>query len=432
MEFRVVIVLVVSLSLIGGAFGESRAQTPGGAAAISVTLKVDASAAVLFADMMKHIRTENDDFFAKGIDVIPAAMVSDRVNRNRRDPQLSEMIDSLLSLPAYAELSRIMRSFAPEKLAGRSAYREALYRLPWMRTRLMGGVGEQYMELLRKFDTATEERVADLAERIGSEAFAAGVRSKVAEWLPPSLAEDFHDTVTVYVYLDGNRGCFRKGGSIYIDLMQSALSDLASDSACAAMIGCSAAHELHHIIYGNWLAGLPKDDANSRSWRDRALKDWRDAVLTEGAARFCDRENLPDCARQMAVDERLGEEIFATWESVFLRLSKGDIPENEYLAMKTSFEQDRALKWFKQYLTAHYAPSTARSLLKKYPAYRPVPHYYVGYRIFSEILDTGGKSAFFYAMLHPDEFLDIYYDAATADNQAPQISEEAVARWAGL
>jgi len=433
MEFRVIIVFAIVLSLLVGVTGEAPAQSSSSDAATSVNLRIDASAAVMFADLMSYIRAENDDFFASGYDIIPAEMAADRVEQNRQNPKLSEMIDSLLALPVYAELSRIMRSFEPEKLEGRAAYREAFYRLPWMRTRLMGGVDGQYLQLLHEFDLATEEWVADLAGKLKTEEFATGVREKVTEWLPPSLVEGFHDTVDVYLYFDGNRGCFRRGGSIYVDLMQFALVESVSDSVCVAMIVCTVAHELHHVIYGDWLAESTKaaDADSDKRWRAKALKQWRDAVLMEGTARFCDWENLPECAQSMALDTRLGEEIVATWEAVFLRLSHGEIRESEYLSMRNSFDHDRALKWFKQYLTTHYTPTRARKLLKKYPAFRPVPHYYVGYRIFTEILDTGGKSAFFYAMLHPDEVLDIYRDVVTGNDQAPQVSEEIVARWAG-
>jgi len=280
MEFRVIIVFAIVLSLLVGVTGEAPAQSSSSDAATSVNLRIDASAAVMFADLMSYIRAENDDFFASGYDIIPAEMAADRVEQNRQNPKLSEMIDSLLALPVYAELSRIMRSFEPEKLEGRAAYREAFYRLPWMRTRLMGGVDGQYLQLLHEFDLATEEWVADLAGKLKTEEFATGV-------------------VDVYLYFDGNRGCFRRGGSIYVDLMQFALVESVSDSVCVAMIVCTVAHELHHVIYGDWLAESTKaaDADSDKSWRAKALKQWRDAVLMEGTARFCDWENLPECAQ---------------------------------------------------------------------------------------------------------------------------------------
>ncbi len=432
MGFRVVIVFVIILSLMVGVAGNASAHSPGDDTGTSVNLKIDATAAVLFAELMSYIRIENEDFFAGGYEVIPAEMIAVQVERNRQNSELSEMIDSLLALPVYTELSRIMKSFGPEKLEGKAAYREAFYRLPWMRTRLMGDVDDQYLQIIQKSDPVSEQRVANLAGQFSTDQFATEVRKKVTEWLPPELIVGFRDTVNVFVYFDGNRGCFYRGGTIYIDLMHPLLVDSVPDSACAKMIASTVAHELHHLIYGNWLAESAKGTDSADSWRDRALRRWRDAVLTEGTARFCDWENLPECAREMAIDQRLGKEIFSTWESVFLRLSQGDISESEYQAMMSSFEHDRALKWFKQYLTGNYHPTRAKYLLRKYPAYRPVPHYYVGYRVFNEILETGGKSAFFYAMLHPEEVLDIYRDMAAVDDQAPHVSDEIVSRWAGL
>jgi hypothetical protein len=61
MEFRVIIVFAIVLSLLVGVTGEVPAQSPSSDAAISVNLRIDASAAVLFADLMSHIRSENHD-----------------------------------------------------------------------------------------------------------------------------------------------------------------------------------------------------------------------------------------------------------------------------------------------------------------------------------------------------------------------------------
>ena len=393
------------------------------------TLVIDSSAALLYIDLLRYIRTAHIDELDLPEGALSADQIKSRVAANRKDPELTARINKLLSHPVYSKLAPNMRSFAVPAW-GRQAYRETFYRLPWERTLLRGGVDEQIMSTILQLDDHKVETINALLTDIATASSAQRVFDTTDQWLPDGL--EHRESYTVSVYFDGNRGSFAEQGAIFLDLAY----DVATleEPESLARVENVISHELHHIAYEEWLRETafwfvypPTLDV-----RKAELTHWRMRIIMEGTAQFCDMGDKPAIIQDMFFDPELSYTIFGIWEDTFMAMIGGEMAIGDYNQLIESHYHEAAQNLLVGYLQNFYTDEEIAGLMDEgYAQYRPVIEYYIGYRVFREIYNRGGAAAYQDAISNPRTLLGAY-SSTSANSTAPQISDELVEAWTGL
>ena len=137
----------------------------------------------------------------------------------------------------------------------------------------------------------------------------------------------------------------------------------------------------------------------------------------------------------MFFDPGVSEELFTVWENTFLEMLRGEMALNVFNNILADYYHDAALEILLAYLAKHYSQDEIDILMEEdptYQRYRPVIHYFVGYRIFREIHDRNGYEGFLAAIADPRSLLAAYRALSTVDLSLPQISSEMEEAWSGL
>ena len=395
-------------------------------------LAIDAGAASLYVDLLWYIRSVHLDELDLPEGALTQAQIGERIEANRADPELIARIDALLDHPAYTELASVMRS-SKLGIRGKNAYRETFIRIPWERTVLRGGVDEQILDVLRGLDQDTRDSVQAVIDALCTPEAAQRIFDTTDAWLPEDV--EHRSTYQVYVYFDGNRGGFQTEHAIYLDLMhhRSTLEEAEGLQAMEQVIS----HELHHTAYTDWLKSNARDFAIPPLLGPRrtALGLWQMDLVLEGTAQFCDYGRKPEVVRAMQFDPDMNTVMFGVYQDTFLAMARGEMGLIEYQQIREDYSYDVSRDLFLEYLALTYTEEEIAAIREEDPSflgYRPVPHYFVGYRIFWEIHQAQGIEGFLAAATHPFELMERYHAVAVLDPSLPQISEEFVEAWREL
>ena len=400
----------------------------------SINLKINAEGAVKalqLIDYLSKVSPYNIDALRK----LQPVQIDSLVQANREDEKLEALIDELISTEVYDKLASSMKSFEKgNELAGKEAYIEAFTKMPYKKSRLRGGVDENYISLINSYSKQFEIMSKELIKLFNSAEFSEKIIARTTEWLPDTIIQSSSGDVTIYLYFDGNRGHFQSGNSIYFDLFFEKDFLTGNDSLNTAFVEDVVAHELHHYIYGNWLS--ENSNIGSSEMRQEAsrnvLLQWQYGVLIEGSAHFCNWPEKPEFAKEMFLDNEFTTQVFKVWDSVSLGIFNGEISEAEFQEISQDLNGKQALDWLREYLWQNYSENEAEQLYKSNQDQRPVLHYLVSIKIFREIYKEYGKEAVFEIMSNPQSFLFKYYMLTKTNSKLPKITPEFVKLWSEL
>lgn len=379
-----------------------------------VRVSYDLSAAKALLELLAYVDELHGGKEFNGSNPVEVQAVLDH---NLADKVYRHKVEAVLSCPVYDSLASNMQS-STIPAQGKNAYRQALYRLPFLGMGLRGGVDQQISQLLQNLPRA-DEFLRTTTKGLLNQESADRILDTVGTYLPQaSINKDFQ----VFLYFDGNRGSFTSGGVLYLDLM-----------AFPAETGLPEveriiAHEIHHTLYRPMFQGKAHLSVGKIM-----LHGWQEQVLLEGSAQFCNFQDYPPLVQYMAMDRELGTAIFQEWERTFLASYTGKLSPGDFQSKLEIYNQSHAQALLESWLnTLPPEQAPTQEVRQSLWPYRPVVHYYVGYRIFRAIHDKGGMKAMVTAMENPGNLLFLYRELAMVDSSLPPISQDMAQAWVAI
>ena len=370
------------------------------------TVNLNTEQPALLIELMHYIKNTHGYYSIK---VGNPLEISELITINQKDTTLNRMIDELLAHPVYKYLSGIMQATADGTvIKGNDAYRTAFVSLPWKEIDMSAGYISRLAEY---FSRGGEDAAMEIVKNLGSNKLAAedSVFRKVNDYLPAECR--VNGSVTIYTVIDGNRGSFAEGNDIVMELSS-------YDRANPGLFLNTAAHEMHHVLYGNWL-GMYYSDSGLTS-AEKMIFDWQMRIIYEGSAQLVNCSTYSQEVKELYNNRSLIAELFEMWISRFTKLYSSDNAEAEYSELRKYLYNTFAEELLKKYGGENY---------KELMSHRPTVDYYISYHIYNTIYSANGAEGLKHVLLHPEELLSSFNESFGGESILPRIPESTVTIW---
>lgn len=363
----------------------------------------------LLIELMHYIKNKYGSYSLTGVDPIEAAEL---ISVNKNDTALMYRIDILLAHPVYRYFSEIMQATVNGKLIkGSDAYRLAFTSLPWQQIDMSAGFISRLVEYFNRSDN---NAALDIVKYINQNRSMAEdtVFSMVNNYLPKECRAS--GIVNIYPAIDGNRGSFAEGNDIVMELSS-------YSNGNAGLFLTTAAHEMHHVCYGNWLNRNYSDSNLTPS--EKVIYDWQMRMIYEGSAQQINYSMYSQPVKDLYMKQSLILELFNVWLSSFTKLYSSANPDSQYGEMREYLYNTYSQELLKKYYGESY-----NSLMP----YRPTVDYYISYHIYNTIYRSKGADGLNYVLLNPEDLLNSYNASLTGSSIAPEIPADIVTIWVNV
>ena len=320
-------------------------------------------------------------------------------DRNARDPQITALIDSLLTSAAYRLYYRQFSNVTPD------IHRRIFAALPYRAIPSPADIGQAQLELFRHRDS-----LAALVGKVSQVDIAAAV-AIARQWVPPG---EQSEPVTYYI-LDGNADAFAKDGAVCFDLYGVLLSKRPAASRYgnmadirAAEITAVLAHEFQHVFAQPYLYPSTR---NFDNWQDL----WEDIIIrrivSEGVAMQC---NPPSGFRQAIYEDST---VVRFWlrelERVIGQIRRNETTEDSVRAWLDRSYQESARQLLADYLKRTIPAGDQGALLQDHITERPNGVYVLGWWMVRHIAAAGGRDQAVQLLITPHQLFDRYNATVT-------------------
>lgn len=370
------------------------------------TVNLDTEQPAMLIELMHHIKSTHGSYSIKGVDT---SEISGLILTNQNDTALNRMIDKLLIHPVYNYLSGIMKATVNGTvIKGNEAYRTAFLSLPWKEINMSSGYAGR---ITGYFGRGGEDAALEIIKYLSQNKPAAedSIFRKVNEFLPAECR--VNGSVTICAVIDGNRGSFVDGNDIVMELTS-------YNRANPGLFLNTAAHEMHHVLYGNWLGMYYSDSGLTAA--EQMIFDWQMRLIYEGSAQLVNCGMYSQEVKELYNNRSLIAELFETWIDKFARLYSSDNAEAEYSDL-----QEYLYNTFAEELLKKYAGEKYKELMP----HRPTADYYISYHIYNTVYQANGAEGLKYILLHPEELLNRYNESAGPEAIVPRIPEDVITIW---
>lgn len=360
-----------------------------------------------FIDVMNYIETKTENGFTN--DETSQELIDQNFQSNSQDISLNQKIDSLLSLTIYNDLEKLTSSFIDTiEYKGREGYRIAFLNLPSRSIPMKGGLSEQWVEFwINNYDSKVIQFLQQIEsqENIVTKDVLINCYKLLPENLEPITA------VEVLFCFDGNRGSYAKDSTIIMDMLDFSNFELSEFSH-------TLAHELHHIIYGQWLSEK-LSEVNMTS-KQEALLSYQKRIIFEGIAQQINYEDYSEQVKNLYNNEQLIVELFNEWIVSMREITKSEKPYDTFNHLHKEMWGNSMSKLKK------YCPDIIEE--ETIPR-RPTTDYYISYHLYHSIFHKGGLQKLNYVIENYDCLLEEYNNIYSEDLLIPRIPDDILEIW---
>ncbi len=371
-----------------------------------ISLTFNLQPAERFINLMNYLEKSNKNGF-KNTQISQEAK-NQNLQLNKKDVELAKKIDSLLSLPIYNDFSENMMALIDStKYLGKEAYRNAFFSLPLECIRMRAGLPELWVKFWENdYNSKAVSFLSEIAKQKDE------INKKVVNASLIFLPENIEaKKIEILFCFDGNRGCFATEDKIIMDMLSFQDFDISKFSNILA-------HELHHILYNDYLSNyLSIDEKNQHQ---KALFSFQERIISEGIAQQINYKDYTNQVKALYNNEQLIKELYNEWITSMREISKSNNPVECY-------EKARSKMWnisegkLKKYCTSKIESRTM--------SHRPTIDYYISYQLYNSILQKGGVKKLKYVIEYPDCLLKEYNNVYTETLLIPKIPDDIVDLW---
>ncbi len=232
------------------------------------------------------------------------------------------------------------------------------------------------------------------------------VQASLKSYLPNTIK--ISDTIYVDFIKYSNRGSYANNDSIIIDI-----SDL--DTITDLRIKNIVAHEMHHILYMNWLLKTVRNRPQNDN--QLVLSWWQYRIIHEGIAQQINFTDYPEPIRMLYQNEVLLTELLDFWISNQRNIVKSSNPKQVYSEIQNYMWNEWSIEKLKLYLSES----------EKFSPHRPTVEYYLGYHFYKIINDELGSDGLMKVINNPKYLLRIYNE--TIDKKNLSLPQDIVELW---
>lgn len=229
--------------------------------------------------------------------------------------------------------------------------------------------------------------------------------------LPRSISLDYH--VIVRLINDKQERSFVNNDTITINI-----ADLGA--TVQEHFTNVLAHELHHIIYQDWLEDNTWKEPNNDNYH--AFYWWQFHIITEGIAQRINYENYPDQIKKLYNNDELLKDLTEFWILNQRRIMDSSEPKVEYQEIQNYMWSSYSFGKLAEYIPNYES-------IKEISQFRPTVDYYVGYHLYNTIFSTNGQMGLYEAIENPKYLLRNYNKAITKTNPELKIDDDIVQIW---
>lgn len=370
-----------------------------------ILLKFNTEPAVKFVELIDFIEKESKI----KLDTIKYSkkQVISNYYRNKNNTILNTKIDELLELPVYKLLSEITTAYTDSiDLKGKEAYKFAFLNLPYKGTQMAGGVANSWIEYWQNnYDIKAKDFISELennSERIKYESI-----SLSKEYLPKNTVEN--QNVEVVFCFDGNRGSFANENIIYMDIL--GFTDFNINRFTNVL-----SHELHHVIYSNWL----NSRFNKKTNKEKAISKLQSRIILEGIAQQITFVDYNSQVEELYNNKELIKKLHENFIEVFIEIKNSETPLSTYSEFSSKMWDDS------YFLLEKYCKGEIQD--QTIPR-RPTYSYYIGYKIYESIEENGGFEELQFVIEHPENLLSEFNRLRTDKDLIPKFPLEVTDLW---
>ncbi len=328
-------------------------------------------------------------------------------SKNKNNKILNKKVDELLKLPTYKKLSEITSAYTDtSEYKGTDALKFAFLNLPYNCTTMTGGVAESWFEYWKNdYNIKAIEFISELkinSKRIKNESI------KLSQKYFPNTIKDIHTVKTVFC-IDGNRGSFTSENVIYMDIL--GFTDFNINSFTKVL-----SHELHHVIYSNWL----NSRFQKKSEKEKAIFKLQSRIILEGVAQQINFIDYNSQVKEMYNSKELLNHLYKNFAEALIELKNSDKPLDTYYEFNSKMWNESS------HLLEKYC--NGKIEFETIPR-RPTYEYYLSYKIYESIEKNGGKEKLQFVLNHPENLLVEFNRSWHDKSLLPKFPLEIVELW---
>lgn len=361
-----------------------------------------------FIELIDYLESKSEAGFNSNID--SKELIKQQFELNRRDTLLIQKIEALLSLPVYNELGKITATYIDSiEYTGKEAYRLTFLNLPSSIPRMRGAVAEQWVDFWKKgFDKPAALLLQEIKSQEKKVIHTA--LNNCYNLLPDGIP--YNQPIEVIFCFDGNRGSYAKDNTIVMDMLDFPSTDISHFNKVLA-------HELHHVIYGDWLHNdLLKINITIKN---NALFKYQRRIIVEGIAQQITYPDYSNQVKNLYNNKALIEELFVDWINTMRQIAKSKQPNLDLQHINKEMWGSRSNKWLKKYVSNEIEEETFSR--------RPTTDYYISYHLYNAIYQKGGIKRLKYVVKNYDCLLEEYNNIYASDLLIPKIPSDVVSIW---
>tara|TARA_R110002050_G_scaffold585_3_gene4218 strand:- start:886 stop:2082 length:1197 start_codon:yes stop_codon:yes gene_type:complete len=328
-------------------------------------------------------------------------------NRNKINKVLNKKIDNLLKLPVYKKLSDITSAFTDStKFKGKEAFKFAFLNLPYKGTAMSGGIANSWVEYWKNdYNIKAIDFINELennSERIKYESI-----SLSKKYFPNIIEEN--QNVEIAFCFDGNRGSFRNENIIYMDIL--GFTDFNINTFTKVL-----SHELHHVIYSNWLNSRIK----KKSDKEKAIFKLQSRIILEGLAQQINFIDYSSQVKELYINKELIKKLYENFVEALIEIENSDTPLSTFSEFNTKMWDDSS------FLLEKYCNGEIED--KTIPR-RPTYDYYISYKIYESIEKNGGFEKLQFVIEYPENLLSEFNRLRNDKDLIPKFPLEIIDLW---
>lgn len=376
----------------------------------SITISVEP--ALRFYRLMCYIENQSTNGLnCKNAD---KQLIKENYRKNTSDIELQMLIDSLLALPIYKQISSISKIYSKNGITyqkGKATFREAFNHLPNHCIPMNGGRPYTWVEFWTENNVYNIQQLINFIEN-NEQKIVENSIERCKQLLPSNCNMDVN--AAIYTIIDGNRGSFQEENVIALELMNTELLDTTKFMNVLT-------HELHHKFYADWLH--QKTSTKTKNSRAKVYLQFQKSFIMEGVAQQYNISNYGNEVHALLHNQELINELFTGWISFTRKMSRSRFPRLTYAkAQKEHHKQEMQLLF--KYCQAPISDEVIK--------YRPSVIYYLSFHLYNAILLKEGKNGLMYAIENPDQLLKLYNNIHTEELLIPKIPEDVALLWENI
>ncbi len=330
-------------------------------------------------------------------------------SNNEKDLILNEKLKKLFSFPIYESLSNIMIAHKNGvKLQNKEAYKAGFYDLPNLNVDMSSGVNQQWKEWWEKgnFKKSFEfiNNIKQQQLNISNNS-----KDKIKHLLPKNKTMD--KNVEVLFCFDGNRGSYTTDSIIVMDMLDFKNYNITNFTNVLA-------HELHHIVYGNWINS--NYDKSTMNEKQKTLLSYQKRILMEGIAQQINYLDYKKEIKDLYFNNELMLELSDDWFNSLREINSSQNSTEYYNSFKNTMWNNGFDR-----LKKYYIGKIDDSVLGR----RPTIDYYISYYLYFAINKNGGKERLDYVINNPESLLNEYNTLRKKEDLIPLIPDDIKEIW---